>query len=84
MHSGEPVQAGTKWIVGTWLMEKQRTDAQDVRKAIDELWKLEGRVPPPRRAAKASGGGVGRGGVGAEGAAAAAKKNKKKRAKGKK
>ena len=88
LHSGEPVQAGTKWIVGTWLMETQRTDAQDVSKAIDELWKLEGRAPPARpSAAKASGGGMG-----GDGGAAAGKKKKKsaaatgkkKRAKGKK
>ena len=78
LHSGEPVQAGTKWIVGTWLMEKQRTDAKDVRKAIDELWKLEGRTPPSRGAAgKASGGGMG-----SKGGAAAGKK--KKRPQGKK
>lgn len=49
LHSGEPVTRGVKWIVGTWLMEGQRTDAQDVAKAIDELWKLEGRTPPRRR-----------------------------------
>ena len=52
LHSGEPVERGTKWIVGTWLMEVPRTDARDVAKAIDELWKLEGRVPPKRAAAK--------------------------------
>ena len=51
LHSGEPVGSGTKWIVGTWLMERQRTDAADVAKAIDELWKLEGRSPPKRAAA---------------------------------
>ena len=80
LHSGEPVQVGTKWIVGTWLMEKQRTDAKDVRKAIDELWKLEGKDPPARRAVgKANGGGMG-----SEGGAAAVGKKKKKRAKGKK
>jgi len=46
LHSGEPVVAGTKWIVGTWLMETERTDAKDVANAIDALWKLEGRPPP--------------------------------------
>jgi len=48
LHSGEPVTRGTKWIVGTWLMEAPRTDADDVAKAIDALWKLEGRTPPAR------------------------------------
>jgi len=80
LHSGEPVQVGTKWIVGTWLMEKQRTDAKDVRKAIDELWKLEGKDPPARRAV----GKANRGGMGSKGGAAAVGKKKKKRAKGKK
>ena len=28
LHSGEPVERGTKWIVGTWLMEVPRTDAE--------------------------------------------------------
>ena len=28
LHSGEPVKRGTKWIVGTWLMEAERTDAE--------------------------------------------------------
>jgi len=41
LHSGEPVGKGDKWIVGTWLMEADRTDAADVQRAIDELWKLE-------------------------------------------
>lgn len=50
LHSGEPVDAGTKWIVGTWLMEADRTDAKEVAKAIEQLWKLEGREPPPMRA----------------------------------
>lgn len=49
LHSGEPVESGTKYIVGTWLMEADRTDAKQVANAIDELWKLEGRSPPPRR-----------------------------------
>ena len=48
LHAGEPVTRGNKWIVGTWLMERERTDAKDVARAIDELWKLEGRSPPPR------------------------------------
>jgi len=43
LHSGEPVIKGDKWIVGTWLMEAERTDGADVRKAIEELWKLEAR-----------------------------------------
>jgi len=53
LHSGEPVGRGVKWIVGTWLMEQRRTDAKDVAKAIDELWKLEGATPPRRRKARA-------------------------------
>ena len=49
LHSGEPVTAGTKWIMGTWLMERERTDGAEVTKAVDELWRLSGREPPPRR-----------------------------------
>ena len=55
LHSGEPVASGTKYIIGTWLMETQRTDAADVRKSIDALWQLEGKTPP-KRAAKAGAG----------------------------
>jgi len=40
LHSGEPVEAGTKWIIGTWLMETERQDGAEIAKAIDELWKL--------------------------------------------
>ena len=40
LHSGEPVGAGTKWIIGTWLMETERKDGEQIAKAIDELWKL--------------------------------------------
>ena len=43
LHSGEPVGKGDKWIVGTWLMETDRTDGADVQRAIYELWKLEKR-----------------------------------------
>jgi len=39
-HSGEPVEAGVKWIIGTWLMEVDRQDGEQIDKAIDELWKL--------------------------------------------
>ena len=93
LHSGEPVVRGTKWIVGTWLMEQERTDAKDVQKAIDELWKLEGRTPPPRRvptkapaaaAAKAAPGAdaaVAKPKSAAKAARAAAKAKKKKRGK---
>ena len=69
LHSGEPVKRGTKWIVGTWLMEAERTDGDDVAEAIDQLWKMAGVEPPPKKAAKqpsaaaasgaAAGGGVG-------------------------
>jgi len=41
LHSGEPVGRGDKWIVGTWLMEAERTDGADVARAIKELWKLD-------------------------------------------
>ena len=40
LHSGEPVRGGSKWIIGTWLLEKERTDGADVNAAINELWKL--------------------------------------------
>lgn len=40
LHSGEPVQAGTKWIIGTWLMETERQDGDQIAAAIQELWKL--------------------------------------------
>jgi len=40
LHSGEPVEAGTKWIIGTWLMETEREDTDDIDKAIGALWKL--------------------------------------------
>ena len=40
LHSGEPVLFGTKWIVGTWLMEVDRKDGEDVANAIKEMWKL--------------------------------------------
>ena len=53
LHSGEPVTAGTKYIIGTWLMEAQRTDAADVRKQIEALYELEGRSAPPRSKARA-------------------------------
>ncbi len=60
LHSGEPVLAGTKWILGTWLMEVERSDAADIRSSIDELWKLAGGRPAGvKPAAKAAGGGVG-------------------------
>ena len=36
LHSGEPVLDGTKFIIGTWLMETERSDMDDVSKAIDE------------------------------------------------
>jgi len=53
LHSGEPVTAGTKYIIGSWLMEAKRTDGASVRKSIKELWKLEGREPPRRAPAVA-------------------------------
>ena len=56
LHAGEPVTRGVKWIVGTWLMERERTDAKDVARAIDELWKLEGRQPPARQQAPTAAG----------------------------
>ena len=40
LHSGEPVERGTKWIMGTWLMETERQDKAEIDQAIDELWKL--------------------------------------------
>ena len=46
LHAGEPVGAGTKWIAGTWLMETERTDLDEVDKALGELWKLAGKAPP--------------------------------------
>jgi len=39
LHSGEPVLFGTKWIIGTWLLEVERTDGEDVARAIEEMWK---------------------------------------------
>ena len=48
LHSGEPVVRGDKWIAGTWLMERERTDADDVARAIEALWAREGRKPPRR------------------------------------
>lgn len=51
LHSGEPVLAGTKWILGTWLMEVERTDADEMARAIDSLWELAGTKPPPPRVA---------------------------------
>ena len=88
LHSGEPVAAGDKWIVGTWLMEAQRTDAKDVQRAIDELWKLEGKQPPVRTAAKAAAAASGAAAASVRArstSSAATKKTKqKKRAKGKK
>jgi len=48
LHSGEPVGRGDKWIVGTWLMELERTDGKQVAGAIEELWKLTGKAPPAR------------------------------------
>lgn len=83
LHSGEPVRTGTKWIVGTWLMEVERTDAKDVQKAIDELWKLEGKTPPPRNSAKAAGASDAGVGVGSRDPSRSAQK-KKQKAKGKK
>jgi len=40
LHSGEPVEAGTKWIIGTWLMESERQDGDQIAAAIQELWKI--------------------------------------------
>ena len=58
LHSGEPVEAGTKWILGTWLMETERSDAADMARSIDGLWKLAGGRPAGARAAtKAAAGG---------------------------
>ena len=55
---GEPVEAGTKWILGTWLMETERSDAADMARSIDGLWKLAGGRPAGARAAtKAAAGG---------------------------
>jgi len=71
LHSGDAVVSGTKWIVGTWLMETKRTDAKDVSRAIKELWKLEGREPPPSKKAASK----------AASAAAPAKPKAKKRKK---
>lgn len=51
LHSGEPVEAGTKWILGTWLMETERSDAADMARSIDGLWKLAGGRPAGARAA---------------------------------
>jgi prolyl 4-hydroxylase len=47
LHEGAPVERGTKWIIGTWLLQTPRTDAADVAKQIRALWDLEGRKPPP-------------------------------------
>tara|TARA_B110001452_G_scaffold39104_1_gene29888 strand:- start:88 stop:987 length:900 start_codon:yes stop_codon:yes gene_type:complete len=77
LHSGEPVRAGTKWILGTWLMEVERTDADEMARAIDSLWELAGTKPPPSRAA-ASGMGAG---AGAKAKPAAKAKNVKKKKK---
>jgi prolyl 4-hydroxylase len=46
LHSGEPVLKVTKWIMGTWLMEQERCDGEDVASAIDEMWRLAGKHPP--------------------------------------
>ena len=52
LHSGEPVEAGTKWILGTWLMETERSDAADMARSIDGLWKLAGGRPVGASVAK--------------------------------
>ena len=51
------------------------TNPKRVQKAIDELWKLEGKSPPARRSAKAASGAGG--GVGAPKSSSAAKKKKR-------
>ena len=81
LHSGEPVRSGTKWILGTWLMEVERTDADEMARAIDSLWELAGTKPPPPRGAAA---GVGTGAKAKPPAKPSAKpsakpKNKKKK-----
>ena len=53
LHSGEPVDRGTKWIMGTWLMETDRQDKAEIDAAIDELWKLAPPRPPAPKAPKA-------------------------------
>jgi hypothetical protein len=70
LHSGEPVEAGTKWILGTWLMETERSDAADMARSIDGLWKLAGGRPVGASVAKK--------------AAAGGKKEKKEKKKKKK
>lgn len=45
LHSGEPVRAGTKYILGTWLMELERTDAEDISRAVESLWDLARKKP---------------------------------------
>jgi len=52
LHSGEPVEAGTKWILGTWLMEMERSDDADMARSIDGLWKLAGGRPVGANVAK--------------------------------
>ena len=47
LHSGEPVVAGTKWIVGTWLLEHERGDGEEVDAAVAAMWKLARSPPPP-------------------------------------
>ena len=41
---------GDKYIVGTWLMETQRTDSEQVFAAIRQMWELSGKTPPSRTA----------------------------------
>ena len=55
LHSGEPVEAGTKWILGTWLMEMERSDAADMARSMDGLWKLAGGRPAGAKVAKKAG-----------------------------
>ena len=42
LHSGEPVLQGNKWIVGTWLMEHERHDREELEGVVDELWAAAG------------------------------------------
>lgn len=82
LHSGEPVTAGTKWIVGTWLMEGRRGDAAEVADAIEALWELDGGRPKaaPRAANAPPPGPAGGGARAAGGAPKAPSKSAAKRA----
>ena len=62
------------------IMEVERTDAKDVQKAIDELWKLEGKTPPPRNSANAAGASDAGVGVGSATRAKRAERSRRQRA----